>query len=810
MRISLLGLGLLLLAPHAWSADDPATIEFFESRIRPVLANECYECHSAEAGKSKGGLLLDSRHAVRTGGDSGPAVFPGSPGESLLLTAINHDDPDLEMPPKKAKLSDRVIADFRDWIAKGAVDPRESQLAGSTFSEVEMEQRKQHWSYQPITKPESPKTKSDWAQTEIDRFVLAKLEENQLTPSPNADPVTLLRRLHFDLTGLPPSPEEVAAFKLEDLESVVDELLNSKDFGAKWARHWLDVARFAESNGRESNIIYPYAWRYRDYVIDALNADIPYDRFLTEQIAGDLLPADSEAERARLLIATGFLAVGAKGLNEQNKAQFAADVVDEQIDATTRAVLGSSIACARCHDHKSDPFTMTDYYGLAGIFKSTRTHFGTYIDSENNNGGTLIQLPDLPGQLISHKGVRKDKVDKWKAELAELKRQEEEGKAKAEKAKSEGVDMRDQFNDMLREALRIYWTRGRLNGQLAQYDDEGNPLPLCMGVEEKESMVNSPTYERGEIAHPGPEVPRGIPDTFSLKLEIPEDESGRLQFAEWITSADNPLTARVMANRVWQHLLGTGLVRTVDNFGPTGEAPTHPELLDYLATRFQEQGWSVKELIREIVLSHTYRQSSQYRADAYQTDPDNRLLWRANQRRLDAEAIRDAMLQVAGNLDTSRRPGSLVADMRSVSVSMVGFQKDLPEDLDGSNYRSVYLPVLRDNLPDVLYLFDFAEPSLVTGSRDETNVPLQALYMMNSEFIHTQAESLAQRLIAEDSTSEGRIQLAYQLCFNRNPDPAEADLIQGFFAETPDADELHQWTLFCQSLLASAEFRIAY
>ena len=379
----------------ATASDDPASEAFFEKRIRPALIEHCYECHSAESGKSKGDLLLDTRAASLEGGDTGPAIVPGKPSESLLLVAMRHEDPDLEMPPKSPRLSKELLSDFEAWITAGAVDPREGDAAPSATDEMSL--RLNYWSYQPITQPSVPEIEeTDWPDTAIDRFVLAQLEKNELRPSPDAEARTLVRRLYFDLTGLPPSPEQVAAFDPSKLEDTVDELLASDGFGVRWGRHWLDVVRFGESNGREANIIYPHAWRYRDYVIDAVNRDLPFDRFLLEQVAGDLLPAESEAERARLMIATGFLAVGAKGLAGQDKPMFTADLVDEQLEALGRGFLASSISCARCHDHKSDPVTMTDYYSLIGIFLSTKTYFGTWIDSENNTGGELLTLPELP------------------------------------------------------------------------------------------------------------------------------------------------------------------------------------------------------------------------------------------------------------------------------------------------------------------------------------------------------------------------------------------------------------------------------
>jgi len=767
-------------------------VSFFESKIRPVLVKQCYECHSVESGKSKGGLTLDTKQGIRSGGDTGPAVVPGDATKSLLISAIKHSDPDLEMPPKKPRLADAVIADFEAWIKAGAADPRESATKVAERPPVDLESGRKFWSYQ------KPKRVAGT----IDGFIRAKLKEHGLEPAPAAEPVVVLRRLYLDLIGLPPTPEQAAAFSMEKLEATVDELLRSPRFGERWGRHWLDVARYAESNGRESNLTFPHAWRYRDYVIDAVNADVPFDRFITEQIAGDLLPAQGDAERARLLIATGFLALGPKGLNEMNKAQFAADVADEQLDTVTRAVLASSVACARCHDHKTEPFSMEDYYALAGIFKSTQTFYGNWIDSENNNHGHLIRLPNLPGQVIPNRPMTADRVKQLKNDLANLNTEEIAQKAYVAKAKAEGRDISGEYHKILTNAIRILWTRGGIEGRLETVDDAGHALPLCMGVQDARHISDSRLYERGELAHPAKAMPRGFPRVIEVKGRVPPLHSGRLELAQWLASRDNPLTGRVMANRVWRHLFGAGILRTVDNFGFSGERPSHPELLDQLALRFMDGGWSVKKLIKEIVLSETYRQASTYRSEAFNQDPDNRLLWRANKRRLDAEVIRDSMLHVAGVLDTSRRPGSLVADLDGQSVSLIGFNTKLPSDLDGSKRRSIYLPVLRDHLPDVLEQFDVANPNLVTGDRDVTNVPLQALYLLNGPFVQEQAAALAKKI----QSLPNPVQAAFLLCFNRVPDAGEVALAEKFL-RTRSADSLKLLPAFCQALLSSAEFR---
>ncbi|TXT38356.1 MAG: hypothetical protein FD138_412 [Planctomycetota bacterium] len=816
--------GALLMAvgSRAMSDETPQAPTFFESKIRPVLVQHCYQCHSAKAGKSEGGLRLDSRKGVRAGGDRGPAIVPGDLKKSVLLTAISHTDPDLKMPPKKEKLPDSVINDFQTWIKLGAADPREEETASTATPPVTIEAGRKFWAFQKPAAHKAPLTKNpDWAKRDLDHFILAKLEANGLAPSPDADPATLLRRLHFDLVGLPPSPDAISAFqkRIESdgtdsaLAAEVEVLLASPQFGERWGRHWLDVARFAESSGKEANISFPYAWRYRDYVIDAVNADLPFDRFLIEQIAGDLLPSENDVERARLLIATGFLAIGPKNLDEMNPLQFVADVADEQIDTVTRAVMASSVACARCHDHKFDPFSMQDYYALAGIFASTKTYFGTAVSPSNRIGGDPLVLPRGADAPILHPSIGKQRVEQLKTQLASLKKEQQDRMAAAMKARQSGGDAEKEFS--IRDALRIFWTSGGIEGQLEKVDESGQALPLAMGVLDRQRIINSPLLERGEINKPGQRIPRGFPRVIEIAdaPRVPFRQSGRLEFARWLTHPDHPLTARVMANRVWRHLLGAGLVRTMDNFGFSGELPSHPELLDTLAVRFMADGWSVKKLVREIVLSRTYRQSSAYREDAFRADPENRLLWRASKRRLDAEAIRDAMLVVAGELDTARPVGSLVGTkIGDRPISLIGLDPNIPADLDGSRHRSVYLPVLRDRLPDVLDLFDFAEPSLVTGDRETTNVPVQALYLMNSPFVQSRATALADRVLREAESREQRLRHAFVLCFSRAPDAEESKLAAAFFDQNQvnsDNDQQYRKLLdsYCQALLATAEFR---
>ena len=819
MRYALAILLFSVIQPaHDAAAKEPMEtqkgIDFFESRIRPVLVKHCYDCHSVSSGAAEGGLRVDSRKAIRAGGKHGPAIVPGKPQAGSLMKAVRHSDPKLKMPPDQKRLPDSVIADLTAWIKMGAPDPREEKT-GSTITKVD----RSFWAYQPVKETAAPRVdNTTWSKRTIDNFVLAKLEKEGIAPSADATPQILLRRLHFDLVGLPPSPATAKRFlrrlKAKGLDAALaaetDELLASQQFGEKWGRHWLDVARFGESSGGEANISFPYAWRFRDYIIDAVNADVPYNRFLAEQIAGDLLPYKNEAERARLLIATGFLAVGPKNLGQSDPRQFRADVVDEQINALSHGLMASSVACARCHNHKFDPFSMQDYYALAGIFGSTKTFFGTAVSPANRVAGDPLPFPRLAAQKVFHRSIPAERVADLKAELAAMQKDEKEKRAAVLKAIRAGKDPSGIFT--LRDALRIFWRSGAIEGQLEKVDEAGRALPLAMGVLDQQKVGDAPLFERGDVSRPSKSVPRRFPEVIqlSMKDKITDAASGRLQLSHWLTHPDHPLTSRVFVNRVWRHLFGSGLVRTVDNFGSTGERPSHPRLLDHLATHFVNNGWSLKTLIREIVTSRAYRQASMFDRRAFLKDPDNRLLWRFAKRRLDAEAIRDAMLVVSGEMNSDRPDASLVGRViGDRPISLIGLDKRVPADLDGSVHRSVYLPVIRDRLPDALDLFDFAEPSLVTGHRETTNVPVQALYLMNSPFVQHRATALASRLLRETQTDERHVERAFRLCFNRTPDAEETKRSLAFLKDSATDDAARQLVLtsFCQALLCTAEFR---
>lgn len=800
-------------------------IGFFEKKIRPALIKHCYECHSSEGDKIKGGLLLDTRDALRNGGDSGPAVVPFDLDGSLLFAAIQYSDSDLEMPPKY-KLDEAVIADFKTWIEMGAPDPREQVSKTKELQHynntIDIEKGREHWAYQkPKIHAVPVPRNTTWSEGTIDSYISAALEAKDLTPASDADPRTLLRRLSFDLTGLPPASEQVESFVTAysvNPESAIAEaaskFLDSDQFGERWGRHWLDVARYAESSGKEVNASFPDAWRYRDYVIDSFNANKPLDRFITEQLAGDLLPATSEKEKAANLIATGFLAIGTKGLNEQNSRQFRFDLVDEQIDTTTQALLGTTVSCARCHDHKFDPIPMSDYYAMAGIFLSSDTLYGTANGLQSRRATDLIPLPDSEKSI--HGVALADLLD---LELQKTVLQDRLEELLAEQR--EQLAARRNGEEVQNAAIRLLATRNQLGvveGKLKSFHDDGSRRILAMGMRDREDPFDSQILIRGEEDNPTEErAPRGFIQVVKTGTEspIPPDQSGRLQLAEWITSPENPLTARVYANRVWLWLFGEGLVSTVDNFGTTGESPSHPELLDYLALRLVALDWSVKDLIREIVSSRAYRMSSDFHAGHFEKDPENRLLWRANKRRLDAESLRDATLAVSGRLDLKRPLGSPVAQ---AGVGFIG--RTIPEaqfEADAT-HRSVYLPIVRGVVPESLALFDFADPSLTAGKREITTVPSQALYLMNSDFVVEAAERMARHLV-NDLGLRGKelAREAFYRCYSRPPTEAEGLETQRYIERFLEAAarenmsleeaRLLALTTFCQSLISSAEFR---
>jgi hypothetical protein len=924
----------------------PEGMAFFEQKIRPVLIKECYGCHSAGAKAVKGGLRLDSRAGVIAGGDSGPAVVPGKPEESLLLDALRYDG--LEMPPK-GKLPPGVVADFERWVRLGAPDSREGPSAPSTRpAGLDVAAGRRFWAYQRPRLHESPRVAdAGWPINEIDPFVLAKLEARRLHPAYDADRATLIRRLSYDLIGLPPSPEEVDAF-VDDrgpdaYERLVERLLASPQFGERWGRHWLDVVRFAESLTLRGFVL-KHAWRYRDYLISAFNTDRPFCRFVEEQVAGDLLPGASLVERREDLTATTFLALGNTNLEDQDKAQLEMDVVDEQLDTIGKAFLAQTIGCARCHDHKFDPIPTRDYYAMAGILRNTKTlehaNVSQWLEKplpasveqeaeiqaheaeiaglearlrsaragaggrKAGSGGGAIAVGDLPGIVIDD--TRAERVGEWRASQFSGRYVGEgyvhdldDGKGaktltfhaeipaggryevwlayvphanraasvpvtvfSAEGEKSVAVDMRAnppiegrflplgryrfEFKGQAYVLISNEGTKGHvvadavlfifeeqadrfrttaapvsrsaggsapsslaaritmelnLEKELHRLRSEGPHRERVISVEDLKEVRETRVHIRGSVHTLGQPVPRGFLQVASHGPGpvMPAHESGRRELAAWLASADNPLTSRVIVNRVWHWLFGAGLVRTVDNFGTTGELPSHPELLDNLAIRFMEDGWSIKSLIRRIVLSRTYRLSSVDDPHAHEADPENRLLWQMNRRRLDAECLRDTILQVCGQLQ-------LVMSGRS-------FPEDLAVDYgykETGNRRSVYVPVFRNALPEIFEVFDFADPSMVVGRRDVSTVAPQALFMMNHPFILEQSRHAARRLLAEPGLDDPRrIARAYMLALGRSPTDAERRIALRYLdaREGPDVTVEERWAGVFHALFASADFR---
>ena len=694
---------------------------------------------------------------------------------------------------------------------------------------IDIEAGRRHWAFvAPVAAAPPAVRDAAWPRSDIDRFLLASMEGAGVRPVADADRSTLIRRLSFDLTGLPPTPEEVRAFVADPspaaVEALVDRLLASPRFGETWARHWLDVARYAESNGKEFNAPYPHAWRYRDWCIEAFRADKPFDAFVREQIAGDLLrpdPARQDGPRAQAerIVATGFLAIGPKGLNAQNPRQFHLDLIDEQIDVVSQALLGLTVACARCHDHTFDPITQRDYYALAGIFLSSEPLYGTYPQQQNNHPSTLIELDRQAGLPAAVASLPPADLARLDAELRSL----DEASAAAERQARDAVrDGGGRPDVTLVQRARV--ARDRATGARSDrdlYRDDGSPRTLVMGVLDRPQPRDAHLLVRGDVDQAGAVVPRGLVEVLCAADEPRKIAagSGRLDLAFWIASRDNPLTARVMANRVWLELMGQGIVATPDNFGAMGIPPTHPELLDHLAVGFMEDGWSVKRLVRRIVLSRAYQLASTPDAANHAVDPDNRLRWRMDRRRLDAEAIRDAMLAVSGTLDERPVSGSPVARIREDRQGMIRLLTETRTR--PSRSRSIYLPIVRDQIPDALAVFDFPDASLVCGQRDTTNVPAQGLFLLNNPEVIDLAEAFARRLAAGPGTPRERLARGHEIALSRPPRPEELAAIAAFWdgfpgvvaAGGPDGrrrgmdPERLAVVAYCQALFATAEFR---
>ncbi|MGE0128444.1 MAG: DUF1549 domain-containing protein [Blastocatellales bacterium] len=914
-------------------AQDAAQQEFFEKKIRPIFAASCQRCHNPKA--KVAGLDLTTAEGFLRGGDSGPVVNKEKPEESRLLKVIGYDS-EMKMPPS-GKLKDHEIAALTEWVRMGAPWPGAVQAATSenwpknssvrSFTEEE----KGFWSYQPVKAAAPPAVKNEaWIKSPIDRFVLAKLEEKNHKPAPSADKMTLLRRATFDLTGLPPTESEMRDFLADDspnaFKKVVERLLASPRYGERWGRHWLDVARYADSTGNDEDHRYPHAWKYRDYVIESFNNDLPYDQFIREQVAGDLLPAkDGKEVNRRGVIATGFLALGPKAIAQQDKKKMLYDVYDEQVDVTTRAFMGLTISCARCHNHKFDPILTRDYYSLINIFGSTRS-----FSNPNSHVSAVLEKPLVPNaEFERYKAARKEhqakenrvriaieeivdevknhsvkqhsprlaeyflaarKVYQDSATLADIARRtglnEELLKRWVDFLKP-GAEVRGYLNewnnaqpDKLATTAQSYHERfqkrfaewsEKVNKWRADYQKalaENKPLPgkptfeagddrffndvyfaggpfavgdkdqkrfspeqwsrltelhkqqtelkksapvepeMACAIEDGEPVAQK-VFIRGDYNNHGEDAPKGFPAILARYDTKPSfTGSGRLQLAEWLAQPNHPLTSRVMANRIWQWHFGEGLVRTPDNFGKMGEQPTHPELLDYLATQFVKNGWSIKAMSRMIMLSNAYQMATVNPNIAEDADSDNRLLTRFNRRRLSVEEMRDGLLAIDGTIDFTMG-GTLQTGRGTDGENNQGRLSFNPEK---SKRRTVYLPLRRANLPTLLNLFDFGDATTASGKRQLTNVATQALFWLNSEFLDERAQDVAKSLLENKELNDAaRIETAYARILNRHPGKDEVDQALNYiagFKQNFAGEKAGQkaWQSLCRVLMSSNDF----
>lgn len=945
-------LSLILLLTPQLHAVDAKDVTFFEKEIRPILVERCLECHSADT-KIKGGLALDTRADWMTGGDAGPAIVIGKPDESPLIHAVSWQDLDLQMPPKK-KLSDREIQMLTEWVQRGAPDPREpaGQPKVKKSTGMDVETGRQFWSYAPLKKTAVPPVKNKaWPKSEIDSFILAGLEKQGLRPTRDAEPAELARRMAYVLTGLPPSLAQLERFsrvartdRTLAVRELMDELLGSMAFAERWAGHWLDITRFAESSGGGRTLLFKDAWRYRDYVVQSMAQKRPWNQMIREQIAGDLLPASTAEERTRQLIATGFLALGPTIYEEQDKQRLRFDVIDEQLDTLGKAFLGQTLGCARCHDHKFDPIPQRDYYALAGIFASTRTlsnykdNVVTWINaplpldpaeekrhSEADARFTALQtrLKETKNKLAKFKDVKSGLAQKkdFPIPLSELTGivlddqaakahgnwkhsthsphyfgkgyLHDDGKDKGTKTltftprlqASGRYEVRLAYPALKDRAKRVpvhifhamgdvtvfvdqsqppdiegrfvslgsfqfekegdsyvivsnEGTQGFVCADVIQFIPEGasdqitkaNPQsetlrqlqdeirqqeaalaelkqlqdtrPITMSVREEDEIGDTQIRVRGEVHQRAATVPRGFLTVVAKNPPaIPTTQSGRLELADWLVSADNPLTARVLVNRVWTWLFGQGLVRSVDNFGTTGEKPTHPELLDHLALRFQHEGWDVQSLIREIILSRTW----QLAVAEEPRDPDNRWLSHAHRRRLDAEQIRDTLLHVSGALDRTvggpniRGANAAASDSAEASDVEFGYQfTDVR--------RSLYTPAFRNNRLELFATFDFSDNNTSQGQRHSSTVAPQALYFMNHPFVIEQSERAAQRILSTPGSDDQRLHQAFLQTLGRMPYPGELEACQSLL-QSASTHPTEGWSMVYQSLFGSVDFR---
>ncbi len=913
-------------ALHSEEAIDAVALELFEKQVRPILVERCIECHSTD--ESSGGLDLETRAGTQKGGDSGPAIIIGKPGESLLIAAVRYTKQELQMPPKQP-ISDAEIKVLERWIEAGAPDPRNDAIASAPKpTGMSVEDGREFWSFRPVADPMQPTVHdAAWIRSPVDSFVLAKLEAKGIRPAPEADRHTLIRRVSFDLTGLPPTLEEIDSFVADQsplaYERVVERFLASPRYGVRWGRHWLDVARYADSNGLDENLAFGTAWRYRDYVIDSFNKDKPFNRFLTEQLAGDLLP-DATLETR---IATGFLVLGAKVLAEPDRTKLEMDTIDEQIDSMSKAFLGMTWGCVRCHDHKFDPIKQSDYYALAAIFKSTKTfgdtnygaikHWNEFVFSTAEEREALKQVE---ASIAETKAVatkfRSDATEKIRSAsrarvtdyLVAAAKLEPNATLTTIEAVAKPLELHPRILKHCRlhleyhsdDALFAPWHQFVRSGDTASIDRyyrtlfaesaappevataaDPNVKPLvnplfeaaraalvdpagllaippqpefafdpetlteynrlsdlariaesnapdestALAVGDAVVVPSLPIHIRGSHLNLGDAIERDIPAVFRSpdRQEIfPRHQSGRLELADWMANTGHPLTARVLVNRVWRWHMGSGIVASPDNFGALGDRPSHPELLDWLARYFMESGWSIKDLHRIIVLSSTYRMQSSHPDDLNVSsdlsdpsrpsiiDPENRLHWKFNRQRLDAEQLRDSIVGIAGKLDESIGGKTVPLRNRQFVFDHTSIDHTKYESLR----RAAYLPVIRNNLYDWFEQFDFPDPTMPTGSRNATTVAPQALQLLNTDLVIRAADQFAVNLSQQFADRDQRIVGAYQAALGRSPSEPELARLRRFLSECGDdtnasltgAGEQLAWSMLCQSLFASNEF----
>lgn len=900
--------------PDSTKSISVGDLEFFESKIRPLLLERCYECHSGS--DLNGGLSVESRDALLQGGDSGPALqLESNSSTSLLLQAIEYQAEHLKMPPS-GKLSEQQIGWIREWIARGAPDPRDSTGTASESTKavkgLSLDEGKQFWSFKPLSNATPPAVHDlGWGQTPIDHFILDALTQRELTPARPADKRSMIRRLTLGLTGLPPTREEILEFE-NDLSptaypDLVERLLASPQYGVRWGRHWLDVARYADSNGLDENIAFGNAWRYRDYVIQAFNDDKPFRQFLIEQIAGDIVPYANEETKT----ATGFLALGARVLAEPDVEKLFMDTIDEQLDTLGKAFLGMSFGCARCHDHKFDPVTQHDYYAMAAIFKGTRSfaderygaikywyehEFQPDVDRERLKGvegaiaaakqaaasykaqaydrirtearskaadylaaaaklpfgASLVQVEQVSQLLELHPRIlhycrihlenQKDSdfFEKWhelagdtdaiKAHYASLFNEVDVAWANAQSATPPLQSLTDPRLEHARlarldaagflaippqpeyaldpESLEKYY---ELMEEARKLESHAEDRHSAMGVNESVAVRTLPIHIRGSHLNLGRPVERGFPKVMEWS-EIPpifsHHASGRWELANWMADTSHPLTARVIVNRVWAWHFGRGLVGSTENFGVQGETPSHPELLDWLARRFIESGWSIKELHRWILLSSTYQMASVHEhASLYDVvDPENRLLWKFPILRLDAEQLRDTVLVTCGRLD-------LKLGGKSVPLRNRQFVFD-HTSIDHTRYdslrRATYLPIIRNNLYTLLEQFDYPDPTMPTGTRNQTTVAPQSLLLMNNPLVLNSAEMFAEQITKQYSENAIRLDVVFQSLLGRAPSESESlsclQYVSTVDASAIDRDEKRIWAGLIQALMATNDF----